>query len=340
LNIGTNDEILTPAYNCGAEIDPFINVGAKVIYYRINNKAKIDILDIKERVSPFTKIIYVSHFFGWPQDIVELAEWCRTRNIFLVEDCALCLFSQGPDETIGRIGDAAIYSFVKTLPMPDGGALVLKDSVIPRELMPSKKPPMWNTVRNSLPLLKKWFMNSNTTWQRYGFAKRLLTKSWLKDPARQDDRIDREMPQGNYFDAGKIGWRMSRLSRGILSQSDPRKIVETRRRNYQRLHEALCDLRGIELLFDGLPSKVCPHSFPFFVDDRTYWSRALEERGINVGGWPSYHRGFDWKDFPEAKHLKNDLVTVPVHQDLDSRHMDHIAKCIKSIAEDHAHRHG
>ena len=339
LHIGKGDEILCPAYNCGAEIDPFVQAGAKVIFYRIDNKAAIDTQDIIRRVTPATKLIYVSHFWGWPQDITELAKWCTDRKLFLVEDCALCLFSKGPENTIGRIGDAAIYSFVKSLPMPDGGALILKNKNIEMLKHPLRSPRLRNIFFNSLPLLKKWFMHSNKFWQRHKTTRQLLNKSWLKKSPYENLEIEREMPKSNYFDAQKIDWSMSKLSRGILNNVNPDRIVETRRRNYRYLHGELLHTPSIQLLFDELPDGVCPLSFPFFVSDRNHWYEALEERGILVGGWPSYHRGFDWKEYPEARHLKNDLLTLPVHQDLDDHHMEYIAKCVKLIAGKNGHYH-
>ncbi|MGA2531521.1 MAG: aminotransferase class V-fold PLP-dependent enzyme [Candidatus Aminicenantales bacterium] len=339
VNIGAGDEVLVPAYNCGAEIDPFVWTGAKVIFYRIDNRARIDMQDIIRRSTPSTKLIYVSHFFGWPQEIDDLAKWCKEKGLFLVEDCALCLFSRSPHNTIGRIGDAAIYSFVKSLPVPDGGALIFKTRTVLNDTKPLRQPQSRNIILNSLPLLKKWFMNTNQFWQRYDITRQLLTKSWLKGPVNQDIEVEREMPKSNYFDGRKIGWAISRLSKGIICKTNPHEIVEVRRRNYQRLHKALCDIPSVQILFDDLPDSVCPLSFPYFVADRTFWSNALESKGILVGGWPSYHRGFDWREFPEARHLKNDLLTLPVHQGLDLHHMDYIAQCVKSIAEDNDYYH-
>jgi perosamine synthetase len=339
LGIGPGDEVLAPAYNCGAEVDPFVWIGAKVVFYRVDGSARIDAQDIINRVTASTRIIYVSHFFGWPQEIDDLAKRCQERGIFLVEDCALCLFSRGPHHAIGRIGDAAIYSFVKTLPMPDGGVLILKDRTLPKTMRSSKRPPLQAVFFNSLPLLKKWFMNNNRVWQRHEITRHLLTKSWLKGSANQSTEVEREMPKDNYFDANKIGWAMSSLSKRILSRTNPREIVEIRRRNYLHLLNALRDLPSIKPLFDDLPVDICPLSFPCFVDDRAFWGNALEKRGILVGGWPSYHRGFDWKDFPEARHLKNDLLTLPIHQYLEPHQMDYIARCVKSIAGNNDHRH-
>ena len=128
LKIGPGDEVLVPAYNCGAEVDPYVWCGAKAIFYRVDNRASIDLDDIKRRVTPATRIIHVTHFFGWPQEIGELSAWCRERGLYLLEDCALALFSKGAGDTIGKTGDAAFYSFVKSLPVPDGGILVVNNS--------------------------------------------------------------------------------------------------------------------------------------------------------------------------------------------------------------------
>jgi perosamine synthetase len=339
LHIGPGDEVMVPAYNCGAEIDPYIWAGAKVVFYRVDKRALIDLEDIIGRLTPSTRMIHVSHFYGWPQEIGELGKWCKEKGLHLLEDCALALFSDGPNRTIGRIGDSAIYSFVKSLPVPDGGALVLTKN-IRNENKKFRPPRHRNIVLSSLPLLKKSLMHKNTVWQNHGLTRKLLTRSWLKRPVDDNNEIERQMPKSNYFTGEKIGWSISRLSKGILSTTNPKNIVEIRRRNYQYLNSALINVPSIRLLFNELPDGVCPLSFPVLVKDRNRWCKALEDSGILVGGWPSYHRGFDWKEFPEARNLKNNLLALPVHQDLGVQHMEHIAKCVKFIAGGNDNHYG
>jgi len=332
LHIGSGDEVLVPAYNCGTEIDPFVWAGAKVIFYRIDHKGLIDIEDIICRITPATRIIYVTHFFGWPQEITELAEWCKKKEIFLVEDCALSLFSRGPNNNIGRIGDAAIYSFPKSLPVPDGGALVVTKNIW-NETKPFRPPGHRNIFLNSLPLFKKWFMHKNKLWQNFKFTRELLVKSWLAKSIGQDCEI-RPIAPDNYFDLKKINWSMSRLSKGILNTTNPYNIVGKRRRNYQYLYNSLFNVPTLQILYDDLPDDVCPLSFPFIVKERKRWCNALDAKGILVyEWWAGYHQGFDWGNFPEACNLKDNLLTLPVHQNLDTYHMEYIANCVKDIAE-------
>src|SRR5690349_1195738 len=47
LGLGPGDEVLLPAYNCGAEVDPFVQAGCKVLFYRVDRQAQLDVADIQ-----------------------------------------------------------------------------------------------------------------------------------------------------------------------------------------------------------------------------------------------------------------------------------------------------
>ena len=209
LGIGLGDEVLVPSYNCGAEIDPYISLGARAVFYRVDNRAIMDVEDVMRRVTPSTRLIHVTHFFGWPQRITDLADWCKRKGLYLLEDCALALFSKGSGDAIGKSGDAAMYSFVKSLAAPDGGALVINNKdLLQNGSGPGVSPRRRDIFIKSLPLLKKWLMHKNRLWQRYEFTRHVLTRSWLKKAADQDCAIEREMPESNYFDRGKNDWNI------------------------------------------------------------------------------------------------------------------------------------
>ena len=331
LHIGSGDEILVPAYNCGAEIQPFLWAGAKVVLYRVDRKANADLENIFRRVTPATRVVYITHFFGWPQQIREISEWCKGRGIYLVEDCALSLFSAGLNNGMGKTGDAAIYSFAKSLPVPDGGALVLaKDAW--KENRKLRSPGLRSVFLSTLPLAKKWFMHENKFWQHSDLMRRLLSKSYMKKPRGEGGEARPAMLKSNNFDEQKADWSTSRLATSILKATDPRDVVKKRRHNYQYLHESLAEVSSFQLLFENLPGDVCPQSFPAYVKDRDRWCGFLEASGILVGGWPGYHPGFKWEEYPEACDLKSNLITLPVHQNLEIHHLEHIVRCVKELA--------
>lgn len=331
LAIGPGDEVLVPAYNCGAEIDPYIANGARVTMYRIGNGLKIDSDDIMNRVTASTRIIHVTHFFGWPQDIDALAKWCGSTGIALVEDCSQALFSTGPGHTIGRIGHAAVYSFVKSLPVPDGGALVLNRKQCELEIR--FRAPAFNiTLRNSGTLVKKWFMNSFLFWQKHAAIRRFFVKSWKRNDERRQENPRPAMLKSNYFVERRMDWGMSPITKGLLRSVDRETVVRKRRKNFQYLLDAVSHIPGITPVFTSLPYNVCPLSFPFIVDDHRMWYERLESMGVLVQGFRGYYPGLNWDDYPEACNLKDNILTVPVHQYMKTRHLEHIHMCVEAIA--------
>ena len=248
--LGPGDEVLAPAYNCGAEIDPFIKAGAKVVLYDVNRRLGIDTDGIARSITPATRVVYVTHFFGFSQCIDSLAAVCKERGVLLVEDCAQALFSGGPVNRIGRIGDAAIYSFVKTLPAPHGGALV-----VDRELSNGGdrlvSPPLRATLRGCLPLVKNWLINSTrlprVTGRRYPFSQKGPRSA---GEGSADQRYPPMLPS-NRFVEKQAYWGMSRASRGILQSAHAAGIVEARRRNFNYLLRALNGINGFSPVVDS-----------------------------------------------------------------------------------------
>jgi perosamine synthetase len=332
LNLGKNDEVVLPSYNCGAEIDPFAQAGCKLSFYRIDRRANIDVDDIKARITPATRLVYVTHFFGWPQDLAELAALCRARGILLVEDCAQALFAESNATGIGTWGDGVIFSFVKFLPMPDGGALVAKPPLA-SNAEASGRVPNKQTVKSSLPLVKKWFMQSVRLWQKSAWTRRLVNRSYGLQIKRAGHACRPAMLSSNTFKPSERNWGMSRLSRGLLPSIDPAEVVRRRRDNFVRLLSRLHHSDALRPLHTDLPAGICPFVFPVFASDPGDVRSYFEANGIAVQGWPGYYPGVDWDDYPETCELKDSLLGLPIHQELDETQINYIADCANRLGD-------
>ena len=333
--LGPEDEVLVPAYNCGSEVDPLLWCVCRVVLYRVDSKTNIDPADIRNRITNRTKLLYVTHYFGWPQDIEELAQYCRSRNILVLEDCALSLFSSGPKGPIGRVGDAAVFSFPKTLPVPDGGALVLPDAE--RAFDPVLKPPnRKDTFFRMLSLLQINLARTTQKLGLYPLALKLFAKSLLPQniSASDDSTGYPDIPDSYYFDSETADWSASVITKRTLGRVIADDIISRRRSNYLNLHNSLQDAVGFKLLFQTLPPGVCPLVFPVLVSNRPRWVAELNLRGIfGIAWWSGYHHGLRWDEFTEARFLKDRLLVLPVHQGLDQSHIDYIALCVRDIAK-------
>lgn len=332
LGLREGDEVLAPAYNCGAEVDPVLQTGAKIVLYRVTRRAAIDLADIMRRVTDRTRLVYVIHYFGWPQEMQELMAFCRQRGLRVLEDCALALFSRTQTEPLGSLGDVAIFNFPKHLPVSDGGALVFASDDAAGLTLPYR--PSWRPVfRRALSLSKCYMMGLIDKLGVYPWWSRLVGNGAkrVEQPGGAESRPD--MPADYYFQPNTAAWGVTRLGRGLLMGVEPDRIVRARRRNYLQLYSLLEGVPGIEFLYDDLPPGVSPLGFPVLVSDRTGWVEELISRGIAaIPWWAGYHRSLDWSPFPEAAYLKDHLVVLPIHQDLGARHIEYIAECVRRLS--------
>jgi dTDP-4-amino-4,6-dideoxygalactose transaminase len=325
--IGENDEVLVPSYNCGSEISPLIATGARALMYRVDGDASIDLRDLLRRITPRTRIVQVTHYFGYPEEIGELAEICRERNIKLLEDCALSLFS----DALGRTGDAAIFSLRKSLPACDGGVLSLRDPNTAANGL-TRGPALIASAQGALSLVKKW-SQSFLARQVPGCGDGQVTEP-------EADHSFPDIPGSYYCRSDTEVCQASRFTLGLLCRTDPRAVLRRRRENYACLRRSIAGTPGIRFLWqeEMLSDGICPLGLPVLVDDRWRWWNSLNAAGISVSRWwEGYHRGLDWSEFPEARELKDRLLLLPVHQGLTTRYMEYAGDVIHSLAAGRAH---
>jgi perosamine synthetase len=328
LGLVSGDEILAPSYNCGSEIDPLLSSGASIKLYRIKTNCQIDFDNLAKSITPKTKAIYVTHYFGFPQVIDDLKKISKETGLPLIEDCALALFSKSGSIKLGTIGSMSIFSFPKTLPVPDGGALIVNDPKLKKDNWPLKRAGLSEVSQSFLPIIKgsvlRYISQASFYRHRYFFIGRGSTMS-LQTAADHENMP--EMPESYYYDEEVNNKGISAVSNYLLKLFDANSIILKRRKNFMNLLEMLSDHNGLEILYADLPEGVCPLAFPVIVSNRDELILKLRQLSIDaLAWWKGYHKGLKWDEFPEARFLKDNVLTLPVHQDLDKNDIDYIGK--------------
>src|SRR5262249_44570647 len=91
---------LMPAYHHGIEVEAVRAAGLTVRFYRIDRSLQVDLDDVERRLGDrAVRVLYVTHFAGFPAPIEELRALASQRGILVIEDCALALLSRAPDGT-------------------------------------------------------------------------------------------------------------------------------------------------------------------------------------------------------------------------------------------------
>ena len=132
IGVGEGDEVIC---------DPIVPFGAKAVLYQHARPVfadvdpqthNVDPASIRERITPRTKAILVTHLWGLPAPMDEITATAREHKLGVVEDCAHALFATLDGKECGTFGTAGVFSFQqqKHLTTGDGGLLVTDDHYV------------------------------------------------------------------------------------------------------------------------------------------------------------------------------------------------------------------
>ncbi len=335
LGLEPPDTVLCPAYNCGYEIEPFLSRGLGLDLYSVGNDLRVDIDDLRHRIGAKTKAILVTHYFGFPQPLDEIRAICDEHDLWLIEDCAHALWSSdATGAPLGTVGDVATFSMRKTVPLPNGGAVVVNTDRVQLDVDLESPPATatWNKSfdRSLMALRARRRRGSRTATAALAallplaVGRKVLQRLPIGGPNAwyDTDGFDFES------DTEVYGWRMSDLSRRILDRVDVADVTTRRRQNFEWLVNAL-DTNVVTPVHTDLPDGVSPWLCPIVSDDPDQLSADLYEQGIAAPQfWLPAHPAIDWDDHPRERELKRRIIGLPIHQDVDQRQLRRIADAI------------
>jgi perosamine synthetase len=303
-------EVLFPTYCEGIELEALLSAGVRLRFYPVHGRMRIDPEEVTSLVGPNTRAVYLIHYLGFPGPVKEIAEVCRARNVLLIEDCALALLSQLEDKPIGSFGDAAIFSVHKTLPTPNGGALVLRSNEFSQSQR-TTRPPLSSTLAYLSSSIRVHLGLRNNAWTQF-VSKMIRSLGTVGAHTLGTEPV----PLGAYhFDRSKANLGMSQLSHLIISSQQFSSIVTKRRRNYLQLLERLRSISPPT--FDQLPNGVCPFFYPLEVENNQAVLQKLQARGVGAFSfWSQDHPMLPRGQYPEVDKLRRTIIYLPCHQDL------------------------
>lgn len=308
LGLESGDRLVVPAYICDSILPAPAALGVEVAFIGTDRGPRPDLAAIERALREGARAVLVVHYFGFPATEVEdVRELCARYGAGLIEDCAQALFSQDRERPLGSTGAAAIFSAWKSLPLPDGGALVLNGPDAPGGLGRLPRPAAGVTARR-------------LAYRGVGVLETALGRSprlWLL----RSGSLRRRM-QARMAEAVLVPRRASRLAEAIVRGTDWRAVVARRRGNYARLAAALDGVGWARLLEPELPPGCCPLGLPILVEERERARRALLGAGVNVRAyWERLPAAVRVETFGDAHYLADRILVLPVHQSLTQRQL-------------------
>lgn len=330
LGIPAGSKVLLPAYLCKAAVQPIAAYGAEPVFYAVHRDCAPDLADLESRIDSRTRMVMAVHYFGFPHCMRELRALCDRYGLLLLEDCAHVLEVDPVERPLGTLGDASVFSWRKFLPLYDGGELLLN-----RRTQESAGDISWQpeSLLFTLKAIKNLLEEIAPARVSEGrIEEETLSKDGtLESRAGSNEtsplRVDRN---GSAFVMGHANFPMSRVSRFFFPHFSLAKIGSKRRDNYLYLQARLSVIGGVRSLHEELTPGVVPWMFPVFIGESPNMHRSLRELGIPAVSWGGVrHARFSSRDFPNADFLYENLVFLPIHQDLGEKEMNLIVEAVE-----------
>ena len=327
MRITTGDQVLVPAYHSKSMIEPVIWFGAEPVFYRVGMDTAIDLVDIAARITPRTRVLMVTNYFGFPQDLAVIRAFCDTQGIRMLEDCAHGFFGEHAGQALGSFGDYAIASSMKFFPVYDGGCLISSRHDLGALRLVSAG--LKFELKTAINTLEKGFEYRRMSPLRWllSIPMGLKNLGWglLKRGKVIDARaIGPDSSHGAFgFEEKWLDKRASLMSRLIMRTASRTRIANARRANYLRLQASLGGLPGCRALYPDLPAGVVPWVFPLLTDVPAGVFPALRNAGVPVVRFAEFlWDGVDATVCANSVALSRRVLQFPCHQELRQPEID------------------
>ena len=119
--------------------------------------------------------------------------------------------------------------------------------------------------------------------------------------------------------------QMSNLTRTLITSIDFEGVKDTRKKNFQLLHEALSSSNKLEI--PEIKSFACPLVYPYLTDNRQLKQHLIENKIFVATYWPNV---LAWCNENTIEYeLADKVIAIPIDQRYGEKEMNIIIKLIK-----------
>ncbi len=290
--IGEGDEVITAPNSFLASASTIVAVGATPVFADVRDDLNIDPDEIKKKITSKTKAIMPVHLAGRPADMEPICELAKAHNLKIIEDAAQAIGAEYHGVKTGALGDAGCFSLHPLKTLNGCGD---GGAVTTND----------EALRDTLLQYRNIGLKSRNESELWGFNSRL-------------DSIQ----------AAILNVKFDQLE----------KWTERRIANAARYRERLGSTVRCPETANGTRSVY--HTFVILTERRDALKIFLEKNGVGS----SIHypipihlqkaaKRFGGKagDFPVTETNAGQMLSLPVHQDLNDEDIDYVADKVKEF---------
>jgi dTDP-4-amino-4,6-dideoxygalactose transaminase len=306
VGLGPGDEVLVPAYHHGSEVEALVRAGLTCRFFDVGPALEPDADELDALVGAHTRALLVVHALGRPQDATRWRRWCDDHDLLMLEDGAQAWLGQSGGLPLGSSGDVAIFCLYKTLPLPDGAAVVCANPPTPTAADGS----------GASRLLRHEVV---TTMQESARLTRFARR--VRGVGEYSPLDDFALGDPTAAPSAATDFLLRRLAHG--------EVRDQRCANYRWLAERLAP--WMQPPFDVLPAGASPMVLPITVppaDKADVLERLARHEIDALDFWSVPHPSLPAGRFPRAATLRSSIIGLPVHQGLSTRDRDRLVTAL------------
>ena len=302
LELRPSDEVIVPAFTYVATAEVIALLGLTPVFIDVDaDTFNIDITQLESKLSPNTKAIVPVHLYGQCADMESLLRFAQQHNLNIIEDTAQAIgaeytFSSGETRKAGTMGDIGATSFFPSKNLGcfgDGGALFTND----------------DSLASSLQMI-----------------------------ANHGQKVK------YYHDVVGVNSRLDTLQAAVLRiKLQHLNEYSTRRQQAATYYDkALADIENIQIPVRDKNSTHVFHQYTLKVKDgrRDELKEYLASKGVpSMVYYPvplhlqkAYQNwGYKAGDFPVSEQLCKEVLSLPMHTELEEKQLAFITSTIKSF---------
>lgn len=302
LDLQPGDEVITSPFTFVATLNAILEAGATAKFVDIRrDDFAMDPDAVAAAIGPRTKALMPVHLYGQTADMGKLAPLAAEHNLALIEDSAQAVGASFDGKRAGSFGTGCFSLYAtKNVTTAEGGVITTDD----------------DALADKLRVLRNQGMRAKYQYEVAGHNYRMT-----------DLHAAVGIPQLEKLD----------------------ELTEARRHNAERLNAGLSGVLGLDI------PRVLPgrdhvwHQYTVLVGPHAFLSRdelsaALTEKGIGNGiyypkivfdydcyaGHPQVP-GANVRDFPVAKAVASQALSLPVHPKLTDEQLDTVIDTVREV---------
>lgn len=304
------NKVLVPGFTFTAVPSAVIMVHATPVLVECNMDLRLDLDDLRRKISVDTKFLLLSHMRGHVSDLDQIRKLCADHGVTIIEDAAHALGARWDGQLLGSLGRAGCFSFQsnKIINGGEGGLLVTDDEEL---------------------IVKAMYIS--------GAYEKNYKKHFTQSPLFE--KFAGGLPLHNA--------RMTNLTAAIIRPQLP--LVEEKARRYREMYryikQELTATAQIEFPRENAKETRVPDSIQFRVAD--YDARKTQalcarvrERGIPLTAFSERHNArafFNWHyldgdqpELPLTEKAISNACDMRLPSTLRETHMDQIVSTLKA----------